>query len=94
MLEYGIDYSRDVRQIDLDVNRTYRNHIMFRERYNTKQQMLFRVLVAYSVYNSVCFTSAQLLFFMISFLFQEIGYCQGMSQIAALLLMYMDEEVS
>lgn len=53
MLEYGISNSRDVRQIDLDVNRTYRNHIMFRERYNTKQQMLFRVLVAYSVYNSV-----------------------------------------
>jgi hypothetical protein len=23
---------------------------------------------------------------------QEIGYCQGMSQIAALLLMYMEEE--
>ena len=22
----------------------------------------------------------------------EVGYCQGMSQIAALLLMYMDEE--
>lgn len=53
MLEYGILYSKDVRQIDLDVNRTYRNHIMFRERYNTKQQMLFRVLVAYSVYNTV-----------------------------------------
>ncbi|CAG2115921.1 unnamed protein product, partial [Medioppia subpectinata] len=74
MLAYGLDSSPDIRQIDLDVNRTYRNHIMFRERYNTKQQMLFRVLVAYSVYNS------------------EIGYCQGMSQIAALLLMYMNEE--
>ena len=23
---------------------------------------------------------------------QEVGYCQGMSQVAALLLMYMDEE--
>lgn len=76
MLEYGLEYSKDVRQIDLDVNRTYRNHLMFKERYNTKQQMLFKILVAYSVYNT------------------EIGYCQGMSQIAALLLMYMDEEVS
>ncbi|KAF7492835.1 USP6 N-terminal-like protein [Sarcoptes scabiei] len=74
MLECGFQYSKDIRQIDLDVNRTYRKHIMFRERYNTKQQMLFKILVAYSVYNS------------------EIGYCQGMSQIAALLLMYMDEE--
>ena len=23
----------------------------------------------------------------------EVGYCQGMSQVAAILLMYMDEEV-
>ena len=75
MLEYGMKHSTDIRQIDLDVNRTYRNHRIFRERYNIRQQMLFRVLVAYSVYNT------------------EVGYCQGMSQIAALLLMYMDEEV-
>ncbi|XP_013772089.2 USP6 N-terminal-like protein [Limulus polyphemus] len=67
-------WSTDVRQIDLDVNRTYRNHIMFRERYGVQQQALFHVLAAYSMYNT------------------EIGYCQGMSQIAALLLMYMNEE--
>lgn len=76
VLKYGLDNSKDIRQIDLDVNRTYRNHIMFKERYSTKQCMLFRILVAYSIYNS------------------EIGYCQGMSQIAALLLMYMNEEDS
>lgn len=76
MLNYGLKHSKDIRQIDLDVNRTYRNHIMFRDRYSTKQCMLFRVLVAYSIYNS------------------EIGYCQGMSHIAALLLMYMNEEDS
>lgn len=76
LLSYGLEHSKDIRQIDLDVNRTYRNHIMFRERYSTKQCMLFRVLVAYSIHNS------------------EIGYCQGMSQIAALLLMYMNEEDS
>ena len=28
--------SPDIRQIDLDVNRTYRNHIMFRKRYDVK----------------------------------------------------------
>uniref|UniRef100_S4RE60 Rab-GAP TBC domain-containing protein n=1 Tax=Petromyzon marinus TaxID=7757 RepID=S4RE60_PETMA len=44
--------SPDLRQIDLDVNRTFRNHIMFRERYGVKQQELFHVLAAYSVYNS------------------------------------------
>jgi len=40
-----------------------------------RQQSLFHVLAAYSVYNT------------------EVGYCQGMSQLAALLLMYMNEEV-
>ncbi|XP_050180618.1 USP6 N-terminal-like protein isoform X2 [Myiozetetes cayanensis] len=63
-----------IRQIDLDVNRTYRDHIMFRDRYGVKQQSLFHVLAAYSIYNT------------------EVGYCQGMSQITALLLMYMNEE--
>ncbi|XP_064417312.1 USP6 N-terminal-like protein isoform X3 [Latimeria chalumnae] len=66
--------SPDIRQIDLDVNRTYRDHIMFRDRYGVKQQALFHVLAAYSMYNT------------------EVGYCQGMSQITALLLMYMNEE--
>lgn len=76
LLNYGLKHSKDIRQIDLDVNRTYRDHIMFRERYSTKQCMLFRILVAYSIYDS------------------QIGYCQGMSQVAALLLMYMNEEDS
>jgi len=70
----ALQTSPDVRQVDLDVNRTYRDHIMFRERYSEKQQQLFHVLVAYSMYNT------------------EVGYCQGMSQIAALLLMFMGEE--
>ena len=66
--------SPHIRQIDLDVNRTYREHDMFRERYNVKQQALFHVLAAYSMYNT------------------EVGYCQGMSQVAALLLMYLIDE--
>lgn len=74
MKERSRKWSPDIRQIDLDVNRTYRDHIMFRERYGVKQQALFHVLAAYSMYNT------------------EIGYCQGMSQIAALLLMYLNEE--
>ncbi|KAI3367072.1 hypothetical protein L3Q82_009275 [Scortum barcoo] len=67
-------HSPDIRQIDLDVNRTYRDHIMFMHRYDVKQQALFHVLTAYSMYNT------------------EVGYCQGMSQITALLLIYMNEE--
>ena len=45
-------WSPDLRQIDLDVNRTYRDHLMFRERYGLKQQALFHILAAYSVYNA------------------------------------------
>ena len=37
-------WSPDARQIDLDVNRTFRDHTMFRERYGIKQQALFHVL--------------------------------------------------
>ncbi|KAI5729765.1 hypothetical protein M8J76_006371 [Diaphorina citri] len=74
MRDLAWKYSPDIRQIDLDVNRTYREHNMFRDRYSVKQTQLFNVLAAYSVYNL------------------EIGYCQGMSQIAAVLLMYLSEE--
>ncbi|XP_016325070.1 USP6 N-terminal-like protein [Sinocyclocheilus anshuiensis] len=74
MKEQAKKYSTEIKQIDLDVNRTFRNHIMFMERFGVKQQALFHVLAAYSVYNT------------------EVSYCQGMSQIAAILLMYMNEE--
>jgi len=74
MKDIARKFSPDIRQIDLDVNRTYRDHIMFRERYNTRQQDLFHVLAAYSMFNT------------------EVGYCQGMSQVAALLLMYLNSE--
>eukprot|EP00092_Neocalanus_flemingeri_P032883 GFUD01035762.1.p1 GENE.GFUD01035762.1~~GFUD01035762.1.p1 ORF type:complete len:854 (+),score=257.98 GFUD01035762.1:282-2843(+) len=74
MKEIARKHSPEIRQIDLDVNRTYRDHIMFRERYNNRQQDLFHVLAAYSMFNT------------------EVGYCQGMSQIAALLLMYLNSE--
>ncbi|XP_054631260.1 USP6 N-terminal-like protein isoform X2 [Dunckerocampus dactyliophorus] len=68
------NFSTEIKQIDLDVNRTFRNHIMFMDRFGVKQQALFHVLAAYSVYNT------------------EVSYCQGMSQIAAMLLMYLNEE--
>ena len=70
----GRKFSPYIRQIDLDVKRTFRNHVMFRERYNSRQQDLFHVLAAYSMFNT------------------EVGYCQGMSNLAALLLMYLNSE--
>ncbi|XP_035520577.1 USP6 N-terminal-like protein [Morone saxatilis] len=74
MKQQACSYSTEIKQIDLDVNRTFRNHIMFMDRFGVKQQALFHVLAAYSVYNT------------------EVSYCQGMSQIAAILLMYLNEE--
>ncbi|XP_029980726.1 USP6 N-terminal-like protein [Sphaeramia orbicularis] len=74
MKEQARLYSSEIKQIDLDINRTFRKHIMFMDRFGVKQQSLFHVLSAYSVYNT------------------EVSYCQGMSQIAALLLMFMNEE--
>ncbi|XP_058822218.1 USP6 N-terminal-like protein isoform X3 [Topomyia yanbarensis] len=74
MLKFARQYSPDIRQIDVDVNRQFRNHINYRERYSVKQQSLLKVLAAYSMYN------------------MEVGYCQGMSTVAGVLLMYFDEE--
>lgn len=74
MLNLAKRHSTEARQIDSDVNRQFRENIFFRERYNLKQQQLFNVLVAYSMYNS------------------EVGYCQGMSTLAGMLLMYLGEE--
>jgi hypothetical protein len=64
----------DLHQVDLDINRTYRNHVMFWERYGLKQQMLFFVLGCYMLYNP------------------SVGYIQSMAGVAAMLLMYFDEE--
>ncbi|KAK5980951.1 Rab-GAP TBC domain-containing protein [Trichostrongylus colubriformis] len=74
ILKRALLVSKDIKQIDLDINRTYRDHMAFRRRYDVKQQSLLNVLAAYAMYNT------------------EVGYCQGMSQIAALFLMYLDEE--
>lgn len=74
MMKLARQYSTDARQIDSDVNRQFREHLHYRERYSIKQQSLFNVLTAYAMYNS------------------EVGYCQGMSGLAGVLVMYMDEE--
>lgn len=51
MLKLAREYSTETRQIDYDVNRQFREHINYYERYSPKQKSLFNVLIAYSVYN-------------------------------------------
>ncbi|CAD7673965.1 unnamed protein product [Nyctereutes procyonoides] len=76
MKEAALVSSWDIMQIDLDVNRTFRSHTMFWDRYGVRQRALFHVLATYSVYNTM----------------SEVGYCQGMSEIVAILLMFLPEE--
>lgn len=61
-------------QIEKDISRTYRNHVLFRKRKGAGQRSLMMMLRAYSAHHP------------------EVGYCQGMSATAALLIMYMVEE--
>lgn len=51
MLTLARAFSTETRQIDFDVNRQFREHIYYCERYSTKQKSLFNVLIAYSMYN-------------------------------------------
>ncbi|CAD5215595.1 unnamed protein product [Bursaphelenchus xylophilus] len=74
LLVRGQLLSKEVKQIDLDVNRTYRDNVAFMKRYDISQKRLFHILTAYSMYNT------------------EVGYCQGMNHIVALLIMYMSDD--
>ncbi|CAK7305076.1 USP6 N-terminal-like protein [Vulpes lagopus] len=76
MKEAALVSSRDIMQIDLDINRTFHSHTMFWDRYGVGQRAFFHVLATYSVYNTM----------------SEVGYCQGMSEIAAILLMFLPED--
>ncbi|XP_063556735.1 ubiquitin carboxyl-terminal hydrolase 6-like [Gorilla gorilla gorilla] len=51
MKEKGKRSSEHIQQINLDVSRTLRNHVFFRDRYGAKQRELFYILLAYSEYN-------------------------------------------
>lgn len=51
MLKLARTFSTETRQIDFDVNRQFREHVYYFERYSTKQKSLFNVLSAYSMYN-------------------------------------------
>ncbi|CAK7308914.1 USP6 N-terminal-like protein [Vulpes lagopus] len=79
MKEEALVSSWDITQIDLDVNRTFHSHTMFWDCYGAGadlQRALFTVLSAYSMYDTM----------------SEVGYCQGMSEIVAILLMFLPEE--
>lgn len=51
MLAAARKWSTDVRQIDSDVNRQFRDNIVYRDRYSIKQKEMFNILTAYGMYN-------------------------------------------
>ena len=68
---------------------------MFRERYSPGQSDLFSVLSAYSVYNkqvqhNLNLNTSNRIKLILTECPLQVGYCQGMSSIAALLLMYIN----
>lgn len=93
MLQLARQHGTEARQIDSDVNRQFRENIFFRERYNLKQQQLFNVLVVCTVRltGCACLLTKQYLQ-AYSVYNSEVGYCQGMSTLAGMLLMYLGEE--
>jgi hypothetical protein len=66
--------SKAVKQIELDLHRTFYTHELLVEKEGEGQKKLFRILAAYARVNPA------------------VGYCQGMSYVAAVLLMNMPEE--
>jgi len=64
-----------------------------------RQQALFHVLVAYSMYNTVSRhfskyrNDVMWAKEVVDLFLQSLGYCQGMSSIGGVLLMYLNEEV-
>ncbi|CAJ0631831.1 15091_t:CDS:2 [Entrophospora sp. SA101] len=63
-------------QINLDIPRTTRSHIMFISEDSAGQKSLFNILKAFSNHD------------------QQVGYCQGMASVAAILLIYYLEELA
>eukprot|EP01127_Copromyxa_protea_P017253 TRINITY_DN5234_c2_g1_i1.p1 TRINITY_DN5234_c2_g1~~TRINITY_DN5234_c2_g1_i1.p1 ORF type:complete len:570 (+),score=82.83 TRINITY_DN5234_c2_g1_i1:1620-3329(+) len=64
----------DSLQIDKDINRTLRDHIVFAKRYGEGQCKLYRILSTYALYNT------------------KTRYTQGMSTLAAVVLLVLPEE--
>lgn len=63
-----------LKQIDVDINRSSRNHIMFKERYGQGQVSLFNVLKAYGAHNpslGYCQSMSDIAAFMLKYIPEE-----------------------
>ncbi|CAL8077880.1 unnamed protein product [Calicophoron daubneyi] len=84
MLKRALATSNDLGQIDLDINRTFRNTTYFRARYGSRQQALFRILAAYSVYNSevgYCQGMSEIVGLLLTYIIEEEDVFWALSQL-------------
>lgn len=104
MLKLARQWSTEIRQIDADVARQYRDHINYR--YYVAEMTCLRLIKMYvsgkkvdkhdnDLFRERYSIKQKSMFYVLaaySMYNMEVGYCQGMSVLAGLLLLYMDEE--
>ncbi|KAF8572132.1 hypothetical protein P879_01300 [Paragonimus westermani] len=84
MLTRALATSVHLEQIDKDINRTFRNTTYFRPRYGSRQQSLFRILAAYSVYNTevgYCQGMSELVGLLLTYVIEEEDVFWALSQL-------------
>jgi len=82
-------------QIDVDINRSARNHAQFHERFG-RGSVCHQNPRRFDHATNLVFCSQICLFNVLkaySILDKQVGYCQSMSDVTAILLMYVEEEV-
>ena len=101
-------YALELRQIDMDINRTFRNNFAYKRRYCQRYIRIYTHVCSLAR-SFCCWVSIQFKFFIVdgdvqrqnqlynilaaySIYNTEIGYCQGMSTLTAFLLMYLSDE--
>ncbi|GAA49563.1 USP6 N-terminal-like protein [Clonorchis sinensis] len=84
MLQRALATSIHLDQIDKDINRTFRNTTYFRARYGSRQQSLFHILAAYSVYNTevgYCQGMSELVGLFLTYIIEEEDAFWALSQL-------------
>jgi hypothetical protein len=85
--------SKYIKQIDMDIERTDRAHIFFRQRYGPKYCSSHFAFVEANTSFALC-RQRSLFAVLKAYSVHNplVGYTQGMAQITATILMYMDDE--
>ena len=91
----GLALSPAAKQIELDLLRTLPNNIYYENNHSKGVPKLRRVLLAYSLHNpelEYCQVRARLVMVMMTVVMMMMCCCQGFNRIAAIALLFLDEE--